>query len=207
MKRGDAVEHEGDQPASSSSASASSASRASASGIAGRDERLRFRRHTARIEGDRELLGRSRVLLAPEREKSLGVDGPADRAQPVDTGMAAAAEADQQRQARDAGAAMVNDERGGGKAGLRADPAEAAIPADDRSPMAAIAAPVMLLARIAGGAEAASGQPGRPAPAPQDDLPCCSLPCPAGLHWFAHGCPDAFPQPALDFDILCRTSW
>jgi hypothetical protein len=63
----------------------------------------------ARIESERELLGGLRVLLAPEREEGLGVDRPANRAQPVDTRMAAAAEADEQRQARDAGPAMVNN--------------------------------------------------------------------------------------------------
>ncbi len=109
----------------------------------------------ARIESERELLGGLRMLLAPEGEEGLGVDGPTDRAQPVDTRMAAAAEADEKRQARDAGPAMVHDQRRRGQTGLRAHPTEAAIAADDRRPVAAIAAPVMLLARVAGRAEAA----------------------------------------------------
>ncbi len=145
---------------SCSDASASTASRASASGIAAPEERPRFRSLSAGILGERELLGRVRVLLAPEGEEGLRVDGPADGAQPVHPRMAAAAEADQQRQAGDAGTAVVDDERGAGETRLRADPAEAAIAAHDRSAVAAIAAPVMLLARVAGRAEAASGEPG-----------------------------------------------
>jgi hypothetical protein len=78
----------------------------------------------------------------------------------MDAGMAAAAEADEQRQAGDARTAMVNHERGGGKTRLRADPAEAAVAADHRGAVAAIAAPVMLLARVAGRAEPTAGEPG-----------------------------------------------
>jgi hypothetical protein len=105
------------------------------------------------VEGERELLGGSRVLLAPESEEGLRVDGPADDAQPVDAGVATPAEADQQRQAGDAGAAMVHDQGRGGKTGLRSHPAEGAIAAEHGRPVAPIAAPVMLFAGVAGGAD------------------------------------------------------
>jgi hypothetical protein len=102
-----------------------------------------------RLEAEGELLGGGRMLLAPQLEESWRVEAP-DHPQPVHPGMAGAAERDQPRQTRAPGAAVMDDQRSGRQARRGADATEAAVARDYRGPQAGIAAPVMLLAGVAG---------------------------------------------------------
>jgi hypothetical protein len=122
-----------------------------------------------RLEAKRQLLGGLRMLLAPQFEEGCRVDA-LHHLEPVHPSMAGPAERDQPRETRAAGVAMMNNEGRRTVAGCSTEAAEPAIAGNHRSAETGIVAPVMLLAGIAGGAEAALCYLKRPAPAPQGRL-------------------------------------
>ena len=143
-----------------------------------------------RLEAEGQLLGRGRVLLAPELEEARWIEAP-DHRQPMHPGMAGAAERHQQGQTRAPWAAVMDNQRSGRQARRGADATEAAVARDHRRPEAAIATPVMLLAGVAGRAQTAFCHSRGTAPAPQRGLAAQEgsllrragrpLPCPAAF--------------------------
>lgn len=96
------------------------------------------------------------MLLPPELEEGGWVDLP-DHFEPVHASVAGPAEGNQPGEAGAAGTAMMDDQGRRAEAVGSTEAAQPAVAGDDRGAEAGIEAPVMLLAGVAGCAQAAPG--------------------------------------------------